>query len=281
MISPALGLLLLVTIFPMLYSLYLSLNDWNLARPQNGMVFVWLGNFVRMAQDIYFWQALSRTAYFVLGTVGLEMVVGCALALLYNAPGKIVMWARGLLLFPVMLSPIVVGVMWRILYHPSFGMINLVAQALGFGAHAWLGDPRTAMLAVIATEVWQWSPFVMLLVLSGLAGIAKEPYEAAFIDGASKWQVFWRITLPLLAPMLATAALLRLMDAVRSFDTIYVMTKGGPSNYTETLSFLAYKTGFMFFNMGRASAISYVLLVLVILLSQVFVRVRFFRTDGL
>lgn len=280
MITPAIALLLLMTVFPLLYSLYLSLNDWNLARPQYGMVFIGLDNFRQMFRDTYFWQALLRTGYFVLGTVSLEMIVGCALALLFESSKKSVMRMRSLLLFPVMLSPIVVGVIWRILYHPSFGMINLFTQLLGLGTKAWLGDPRTAMLAVIGTEVWQWSPFVMLLVLSGLSGISKEAYEAAAIDGASKWQVFWRVTLPLLAPMLAIAALLRLIDGVRSFDTIYVMTKGGPSNFTETLSFLTYKQGFMFFNLGKASALSYILLILVIILSQVFVRAKCFQPES-
>ncbi|MDI6871131.1 MAG: sugar ABC transporter permease [Bacillota bacterium] len=279
MVTPAVALLLLLTLFPMFYSLFLSLHDWNMARPQHGRTFIGLGNFSRLLNDPYFWEALGRTAVYVVGAVTLQMVIGFALALLFSSRTRFVSVSRALLLFPVMLSPIVVGVMWRILYHPSFGMVNFATSFLGLGTRAWLGDPKTAMLAIILTEVWQWSPFVMLLVQSGLAGLPPEPFEAALIDGASSWQAFWRITVPLVSPTLITAGLLRMMDAIRSFDTIYVMTKGGPSNYTETLSFLTYKTGFMFFDMGMACALSYVLLLIVLTLSQVLTRAKVFKVD--
>jgi len=203
----------------------------------------------------------------------LELVIGLGLALLLNRKimGKRII--TSLLITPVMISPIVTGLIWRMLYHEKYGAINGFLRMIGINAEwAWLADPNLAVLAVILTDVWEWTPLVMMVLLAGLQSISLEPYESARIDGASPLQIFAYITLPLIRLPILAVVLIRVIDTIKLFDIIYVLTMGGPGGRTETISFYAYLVGFRYFRMGYAAALSYLILIITIILSTIFIR---------
>jgi multiple sugar transport system permease protein len=273
-LAPTVLVLLAITIFPLIYSLALSLNSWTMGA-RAGWRWVGLQNFAMILRsDPYFWTSLRVTLTYVGAAVGLELLLGLGIALLLNRRAD----GRGgtvqtLLILPTMMTPVVVGIVWRLLYNPELGFLNyVVASLLRLPAQNWLGDLHTALPAVVAADVWEWTPFMALVMLAGLKAMPPEPFEAGGIDGASSWQVFRYITLPLLSPTILVAVLIRLMDAFKTFDVVFVLTKGGPGMSTEVLSYYTYRYGFKFFHMGYAAALSYVLLVIVVIISQVFVN---------
>lgn len=271
-LAPTLFILLAITIFPLGYSLVLSLHAWTMGARQ-GWQFIGLGNFAMILRaDPYFWTSVRVTLAYVGAALGLELLLGLGIALLLHRRASGGGTVQTLLILPTMMTPVVVGIVWRLLYNPELGILNYVLSGFGIPPQNWLGDLRTAMAAVIAADVWEWTPFVALVLLAGLRTMPVEPFEAGAIDGASSWQVFRYITLPLLRPTLLVALLLRLMDAFKTFDLVFVLTKGGPGMSTEVLSYYTYRYGFKFFHMGYASALSYFLLIIVIVFSQVFVR---------
>ncbi|MBI3695359.1 MAG: sugar ABC transporter permease, partial [Acidobacteria bacterium] len=182
---------------------------------------------------------------------------------------------RSILLIPMLLPPVVVAVIWRLILNPEFGVLNGTLRSLGFNTAklTWAASEKTAMLSVILVDVWQWTPFMFLLLLAGLQGLPVEPFEAAVVDGASGWQVFRRLTLPMLRPVIAIAVLLRGMDLLRVFDQIFILTQGGPGFATETVTLYIYRTAFRFYNFGYAAAMSFVLLVATTLIARAFLRV--------
>lgn len=271
-LAPTLFILLAITIFPLGYSLVLSLHAWTMGARQ-GWQFVGLSNFAMILRaDPYFWTSVRVTLTYVGAAVGLELLLGLGIALLLHKRASGGGTVQTLLILPTMMTPVVVGIVWRLLYNPELGLLNYALSGLGIPRQNWLGDLQTAMAAVVAADVWEWTPFVALVLLAGLRAMPVEPFEASAIDGASSWQVFRYITLPLLRPTLLVALLLRLMDAFKTFDLVFVLTKGGPGMSTEVLSYYTYRYGFKFFHMGYASALSYFLLIIVIVFSQVFVR---------
>jgi len=171
----------------------------------------------------------------------------------------------------MLLSPIVVAIGWRLLYDTSYGVINGALAAIGVSAVPWLSSPKLALISLVLVDVWQWTPFVFLILLAGLAALPEEPYEAARIDGAGPWRQFRDITLPLLKPAILVALLLRTMDSLRLFDNVYILTRGGPGNSTETLSYFIYRTAFENFDLGYASAISFVVLLGTWAVSKLFI----------
>lgn len=273
-IMPAIILLLAITLVPLFMALDLSLKEFNLLYPDRAP-FVGLANYIRALSDPRVWHSIKIAGWFTLGGVSIELLFGLAMALLLNRVfwGKSVV--RALLLLPMILSPVAVGLIWRIFYDADAGMVNYLLKLLGLPARAWLGLESTALAAVIATDVWQWTPFVFLVLLAGLEALPDEPYEAALSDGASKWQSFWYITLPLLRPVMAVALLIRAIDSLRSFDLIFIMTSGGPGMATETANFLTYLSGFKFYHIGYASTLSVLLTIIVTVLSMLLVRLLF------
>jgi multiple sugar transport system permease protein len=181
---------------------------------------------------------------------------------------------RASLLVPMMLPTVVVGVVWRLLLHPNFGAINGTLKQIGIDTESltWTASPRLAFLAVIAVDVWQWTPFVFLVLLAGLQAIPQEPYEAALIDGSTRWQTFRHVTLPLLKPAILIVLLLRTMDLLRVFDQVFILTEGGPGFGTEMISLYIYRTAFRFFDFGYAAAMSFVLLLLTNVVSVVYLK---------
>jgi len=272
-VLPVILIILAITIFPLIYSLSLSFFFCDLRRGGR-WIFAGLSNYaLALLNDHRVWSSFRNTLYIGAPAIGLELIVGLGLALLLNRKivGKRII--TSLLVMPVMISPIVAGLIWRMLYHEKYGAINGFLKMLGINAEwAWLADPNLAIWAVVFTDVWEWTPLVMMVLLAGLQSISIEPYESARIDGASSLQIFTYITLPLLRLPILAVVLIRVIDTIKLFDIIYVLTMGGPGGRTETISFYTYLVGFRYFRMGYAAALSYLILVITIVLSLSFIR---------
>ncbi|HET9524703.1 MAG TPA: sugar ABC transporter permease [Pyrinomonadaceae bacterium] len=265
LVAPAVAVLLALSIYPLIYSITVSLQvgeAWG------------LGNFTRLASDTFFLTAMGHTFVYAMAALTCEFLLGLGLALLLDSKIRGRGFFRASLLVPMMLPPVVAAVVWRLLLNPNFGAINGTLKQLGVDTESltWTASPVLAMLSVIAVDVWQWTPFVFLVLLAGLQAIPQEPYEAALIDGSSRWQTFWNVTLPLLKPAILIVLLLRTMDLLRVFDQIFILTEGGPGFGTETVSLYIYRTAFRFFDFGYAAAMSFVLLALTNVISVVYIR---------
>jgi len=279
-IWPALLLLIAMNVFPLFYSLYLGFTDYSAITRQQP---VWVGfqNFSKILNDEQMWKYFATTGRFALLSVGLQTLVGFGLAMLVNEKFKGSGLLTTLILIPMMISPVVVGLFWKLMYNPTFGFFNYL---IGFSnpstAPDWLASrfagtpvPGMALWAVVIVDVWMWSPFVMLLVLSGLKAIPDYLYEAAAIDRASSWFQFWRITLPQVTPLLLIAVLFRTIEAFKAFDLIMGMTGGGPGDQTELISVNLYRQAFLGqWRTGRASALAYIILIIIIAISNLYIR---------
>lgn len=273
LLLPAVVVLCLIIIYPLLYSLVVSLTDLQLARPRQAVSFVGLGQYAEMARSAQFRTTVVNTLVFIVGAVGAQLVLGVVLALLLNRALPGFTLVRTLLLLPMTIPTVVSSLAWYSMYNPSYGIINFMLGWVGVrGAPLWLADPRTAMASVILVDIWQWTPFVMLLLLAALHTMPEEYVEAAAVEGARPIQILRYITLPFLRPFLGVALLFRTIDAFKVFDKIYILTGGGPGIATETVNFFAYRQGFAFLNMGYASAISVFILFTVVALSAMIIR---------
>src|SRR5215204_264268 len=268
-LAPALAVLLSLSIYPLIYSVTISLQQETAAGITWG-----LGNFARLASDNFFWTAMAHTFVYAVVALTCEFLLGLGLALLLNNQIRGRGFFRASLLVPMMLPTVVVGVVWRLMLNPNFGAVNGTLKQFGIDTESltWTASPKLAMLSVIAVDVWQWTPFVFLVLLAGLQAIPQEPYEAALIDGSSRWQTFRHVTLPLLKPSILIALLLRTMDLLRVFDQIFILTEGGPGFATETISLYIYRAAFRFFDFGYAAAMSFVLLALTNVISALYIK---------
>ncbi len=269
LLAPALLVLLALSIYPLIYAVKVSFQVGTGAGAQ------WsLQNFTRLASDRFFLEALKHTIIYALAALTCEFLLGLALAVLLNSRLRGRGFFRAALLVPMMLPPVVVGIVWRLMLNPNFGAINGTLK--GFGAQTdallWTASPRLALFSVIMVDVWQWTPFMFLVLLAGLQAIPQEPYEAALVDGSSAWQTFRHVTLPLLKPAILIALLLRTMDLLRVFDQIFILTEGGPAFATETISLYIYRAAFRFSDFGYAAAMSFVLLILTNIVSLFYIR---------
>jgi multiple sugar transport system permease protein len=271
LLLPTVVVLIVLTAYPTVYSFSLSLNEWNMSNRLATWEFVGLGNYANIIRDARFWNAAQVTATFITGTVLSQLVLGLGIALLLQRQ----VLARGLvrtaLLLPMMTTPVVVGLIWRFMYNPTQGILNHLLGSVGLPTPNWLGSLETGLIAVMIADIWEWTPFMVLILLAALQTLPQEPFEAAAIDGASAWQAFAHITLPLLRPTIVVAVLIRAIDSFKTFDLVYVLTNGGPGTSTETLSFYTYKWGFKFFQMGYAAALSFVMLILVTIFANVLI----------
>lgn len=277
-ILPALVFFAAFLAYPLLYTVYLSLTEWAGFDLQK-IKFVGLDNFRLLLPDWIFWKALRNTLFFVVGTTFFLNLFGLALALFLNPSTRLTRIVRTLIFIPVLLSPVIVGVMWsRILDY--FGALNQILEKMGMikTPIIWLGDKRIALPSIIGVTVWQWVGYDMILYLTGLQQIPDELYEAAMIDGANRWDLFRYITLPLLKGIATMVILLNLIGGVRIFDIVYVMTKGGPNHNTEVLATHLYEVAFWFNKMGYASVIAVIILVLS--LAFAYLRTRIMREEG-
>jgi multiple sugar transport system permease protein len=265
-------ILFALTIYPLFYSLILSLHKWSITKPAPWK-FVGLRNYWDIICDLVFWRIVFNTFIFTFSAVTLEFIIGMALALLFNRELRGENTLRSALVLPMMVPPILVGLLWLFMYKKDFGIINNMLKLLNIEPIPWLSRPFTAMVAIIIADTWQWTPFMFLLLLAGLRSLPQDIYESAKIDGASLWQSFRYITIPLLKPIIAIAVIVRFMDAFRIFDKIFQLTEGGPGISTETISHYIYRHGFRYFNMGYASALSYLALIMIVLFSMIYIRI--------
>jgi multiple sugar transport system permease protein len=275
MVLPAVAVLLAITVFPLVYTLRLTVLSWELTTgfpPQ----FVGVQNFARVLfQDPRFWNAMMNTGILVAIGVGLQTLIGTGLALELTQLGRSRTFLLSLLLIPVMIAPVIAGFQFRMIYNDQFGPLNYLLDLMTggrFRGYAWLADPHVALGAVMFTDVWQWTPFMTLVVLAGLQSIPGELLEAAEVDGATGPQMLWRITLPLLLPVIVVGILVRFMDTFKLFDIVYQLTAGGPGSVTETIAYYTYLQGFKFFSLGYTSAMAFIQLVVITIVAQVFLR---------
>ncbi len=271
LLLPAFLVLFATTCGPFLWSLALSFSDFNLANPAAAQ-FVGLETYRRVLANASTWNAVFNTVYMVGAIVVSETILGLALALLLARHFPGVRIARSLFLIPLMTPSIVVALTWRMLFTARFGYINYFLGLVGLPQVDWLGDPIWAMPSLIISDIWVATPFVASIVLAGLLSLPEEPFEAATVDGASPVQIFWNVTLPLLRPVLALAIMFRSIDAFRKFESIQIMTGGGPGDVTMTVNFLVYNKGFLFLRLADASVLAIVMVVLMFLIVVACVR---------
>lgn len=271
LLAPSVAYLLLMSVFPTFYSLYLALSNFTLYRPDLAR-FVGLSNFQFLLGDSGFWQSVRVTLIFAVASVALEFALGLGLALLLDRKMKGIGLLRTLLIVPVLISPVGMGLTFRYILAPSYGLLNFLLSSAGLAPVNWIVSPTFALPAVIFADLWQWTPFVALILLAGIQSISTEIVEAAQLDGLTEWQMLWRMTLPLIRPVVLVVILIRLIDAIRSFDMVFVLTRGGPGASTEVLSILSYVDGFTSGDMATASAIAWITVVIVNILVILFMK---------
>lgn len=269
---PVIVMLFLTTIYPLLFAGWLSFRNYDLAKLFIPRVFVGWSNYSDVLSSSAFGHALWTTAKLMVMTLSIQLVLGVGLAMLVTQrlPGMGI--ARTLLLIPMMISPVIVGLVWLFLYFPELGYLNYFLSLVGLGPVGWITTTSWALWAIAIADIWQWTPFVMMGTAAALHALPPEPYEAAMIDGNSRWDVFWRVTLPQLKPVLVSLMFLRAIDAFKIYDIIFVLTKGGPGDSTEVLSMYIYRESFTFWRMGMGAAASFVSLLLITILITFFFK---------
>jgi multiple sugar transport system permease protein len=270
---PAVIFVVVLMVFPVGYTFFLSFTDWSLTSGRPLSV-VALKSYLQVLQEPRFLEALGRTFYFTFGSVIVEMVLGTVLALPLNRTFKGKGVVKTLLLLPLVATPVAIGIVWNLFYDPTIGILNYVLSVLKLPQSGWVSDAKTVMPSLIIVDIWQWTPMITIIVLAGLAGLSSEPYESAMVDGANARQVLFRITLPMLMPTILTAVILRAIDALKTYDIIYAMTGGGPGYASENLNVLAFKYSFEYFRMGQSAVMLVFLFLIVLLFSLVVMRLR-------
>ena len=263
---PGLATLFIIIIFPLVFTIITSFYDYTLLNP-NHDDFVGLENYQEVLEEEYIGHSVIVTIQFVLATVFIEFVIGFALALALDKVQRFKSIYYLILLAPLMINPVVVGLMWRMILHTELGIMNYLLKLISINRVNWLGDSDIAFWTIVFVDIWHQVSFMTILLLAGLAALPREPYEAARMDGASALRCLIYITLPLMRPVIIVALLLRLIFAVKTFDIIYIMTKGGPGIATDLVSYFIYRAAFFSLDIGRASALSVGLLVIVLLLT--------------
>lgn len=270
-ILPTTLLLLAITIYPLLYTLRLAFVQWELSNPNAPQDFVGLQNFIDAILDSRFHNALWNTARLIITGIGLETVIGIGLALVLNNIVRFRAFLVALFLIPVMIAPVVSGYMFRLILHQDVGPLNYLIYMASGGASrgvAWISDPNFALFSIMLTSVWQWTPFLMLIALAGLQTVPREVEEAAVVDGADTWNLFWNVRLPLLLPILAVGLIIRLIDVFKTFDLVYLLTRGGPGSATETVAYYTFQKGFRDFTMGYTAALAFIQLIVITILAR-------------
>jgi multiple sugar transport system permease protein len=270
-IAPALLVIGAVIIFPWLYTLWMSAFDWTIGSAAH---YVGLGNYHKLFTNQRFGEAILHTFYFTALAVAGPLVLGTAAAMVFHREFPFRGVLRGVFVMPMMATPVAVALVWTMMFHPQQGVLNYLLSLVGVPPSLWVYSPTLVIPSLVLVEVWHWTPLVMLIVLGGLAALPTEPYESARLDGASEWQLFRYITLPLVAPFIVVAAVIRTIDALKTFDTIYVITGGGPGTASETINLYLYLQAFAFYNIGTASAVVVVFFVIVLALALLLLHVR-------
>lgn len=267
---PSVMLFAFLTVYPSAYTLYLSFFRYGYIEGE--FHYIGLDNYARLLRDELFVRSLGNTLRFVGLATFSETLLGLALALLFNSKfrGKKLMFP--VMILPMIVPTLVVCAIWSIMYDYEFGVLNTILEAIGLSRIGWLSDPGFAMNSLVLVDVWQWTPFALLVLLAGLQSIPEDLYEAAKVDGSTSFQIFKNVTLPLLRPHVLLVVLMRTIDTFRVFDKVYALTRGGPGYVTETITYFTYREGFYYFNLGYASSGSVVMLLIVLLVSAIYVR---------
>ena len=263
---PGLAALSLIVVFPLLFTIFTSAYDYTLLHRRYD-TFVGLENYREAFAADYFGESLWVTLKFVIAVVVLEFLLGFTVALMLNSVIRFKDVYYLILLMPLLINPVVVALIWRMFLHPELGIVNWLLSLIGIGPVNWLGDVRIAFWTVVLVDIWHQVSFMIVLLLAGLSALPREPYEAARMDGASTLQAFFHVTLPLMRPVIVVTLLIRLIFAVKTFDLVFIMTRGGPGTSTDLISYFIYRSAFFGLNIGQASAISVVLLVIVLALT--------------
>lgn len=271
LISPAILVLFAIWAYPSLMSVFYSLWEMNYGQLN---FFVGLKNYFKLFTDARFWNAINNTFIFVFTCVFLELVIGLGIALALSKYSVRARQILGSVIFlPYMVAQSVAGIIWRLLWNYDYGLINYLIGFFGITPQLWLSDPKLAKVAVIVTDVWRNTPFMIMVLLAGIISLPAEPFEAAKVDGASPFQVFKNVTLPLLAPSIMIGLLFRTIFAIRIFDTVFTLTKGGPAEATTPLGLLIYQNNFGYFRNGYAAAIAIVMLMIGLIFSIFYLKV--------
>lgn len=259
---PAVLFVLLMMVFPILYTVRISFYEWSMSAITPPK-WVGLANYQALFNDDRFWNAVKSTFIFTFGALSVETILGVAIALLLFSEFRGKNLIKTLFLLPMVATPVAMGLVWLLIYEPTIGIANTLLKMAGFAPQLWIASPTQVLPSLILIDVWQWTPMISLIVMAGLSTLPTEPYEAAEVDGASTWQRLWHITLPLLRPTIIVAVMLRLIDVLKTFDIIYATTQGGPNNVSETLNIYGYKLGFQYFKLGMASSLLVIFFALV------------------
>jgi multiple sugar transport system permease protein len=271
--GPALLFVLLLMVFPILYTVWTSFTGWDLGTGHPA-TFIGPGNYEKLLADERFRNAIGRTFYFTALAVGAEVVLGVAIALILNREFRGRRFVTSILLLPMMATPVAIAMVWLLMYEPTAGVINFALRSLHLPTPLWIAGTESVIPALALVDIWEWTPMVVLITLAGLASLPSDPFEAAAIDGASTLQTIRRITLPLLMPTIVVATLLRLIDALKTFDIIYTMTGGGPGFASETLNVFTYQQAFQYFSFGYAGSVLIVFFAIVLSVSLAFTYLR-------
>jgi len=270
-VLPALLVVGAVIIFPWAFTVWMSAFDWKIGSVAH---FVGFDNYTQLATNTRFLESILDTFYFTVLAVVFPLILGTAAALIFHREFPLRGMLRSIFTMPMMATPVAVALVWTMMFHPQQGVLNYLLSLVGLPPSLWVYSPTWVIPSLVLVEIWHWTPLIMLIVLGGLAALPTEPYESARLDGASEWQLFRYITLPLLAPFLIVAAVIRTIDALKAFDTIYVISQGGPGTASETINLYLYLQAFAFYNVGNASAVVVVFFVIILALALLLLHVR-------
>ncbi|MBM3597190.1 MAG: sugar ABC transporter permease [Alphaproteobacteria bacterium] len=270
-IVPGLIATLAVIVFPWLFTVWMSFHEWKIGGSRH-----WVGvqNYVTLAGNQRFLEAIIHTFYFTALAVILPLVLGTFAAVVFHRNFPLRGVLRTVFIMPMMATPVAIALVWTMMFHPQLGVLNYLLSLVGLPPSEWVFAKHTVIPSLVLVEIWHWTPFVMIIVLGGLAALPSEPYESALIDGATPWQMFRHITFPLVLPFLVVAGIIRTIDALKAFETIYVISNGGPGTASETINIYLYLQAFAYYNVGDASAVVVVFFGIIVALSLVLLYVR-------
>ena len=270
-IVPAVVVVAAIIVFPWIFTLWMSLFEWKIG---SKAAFIGLGNFTELLGNTRFLESVGHTLLFTALAVAGPLLLGTAAALIFHQKFAGRGFLRGAFILPMMATPVAIALVWTMMFHPQQGVLNYLLSLVGIGPSEWVYSPKLAIACLVMVDIWQWTPLVMLIVLGGLASLPTDPFEAAHMEGATRWQTLRHVTLPLLMPFILVAAVVRMIDALKTFDTIYVITQGGPGTASETINIYLYLQAFSFYQIGKASAVVVVFFALVVVLSVLLVWLR-------
>jgi multiple sugar transport system permease protein len=271
-ILPAFISLIILTVYPLVFSAWYSLFDWNLVKPGSIHHFIWFDNYTEILQSQAFWKSLGITLNYTFFSVIGSMLLGTVMAFVLFSNIKGTALVRTFVIAAMVMAPVVVGNAWRLMYNSDYGLINYILSLVGIPAQPFLASANTVLPSLIITDVWQWAPLPMVIILASLQGLPESVFEAAVIDGANKIKIFFYVTLPMLKNAFLLALLMRTMDSFRTFDIIYAMTSGGPGTSSLNLNLMIYNTGFEFYQISKGSAMAFICTIIIISICSLIIK---------